>query len=239
MPSHLPAVTIVMPLLNEADALRQGAIEACAQQEPDEIILVDGGSDDGTVEIVSDLARAGAASGSVTPAIRMLRARRSRASQMNAGAAVARGDVLVFLHADTRLPPDGLALVRDVTAHGALWGRFDVRLSGGKSAFRVIEWLMNLRSMGSGIATGDQAMFVRKDVFRLVGGFRSIALMEDIELCRRLGWISRPERIAARVVTSSRRWEQHGIAGTVLRMWILRTLYWLGVSPQRLARWYR
>ena len=158
---------------------------------------------------------------------------------MNAGAAASRCDVLLFAHADTLLPENALVLVRDAIVRGAVWGRFDVRLSGTAAAFRIIERAMNWRSAVTGIATGDQTLFVRADVFRMLGGFASIALMEDIEFSSRLKWVSRPFRIRTPVVTSSRRWERRGVARTVLTMWLLRSLYAVGVSPKFLARLYR
>jgi hypothetical protein len=128
--------------------------------------------------------------------------------------------------------------VRAAIQAGHLWGRFDVRLDGARPAYRVIERCMNRRSALTGIATGDQAIFVRRDVFERLGGYAPIVLMEDIELSARLKRRQRPARVRAPVVTSARRWEQHGILRTVLRMWRLRLLYWLGMSPARLTRWY-
>lgn len=172
------------------------------------------------------------------PGMRVLEAARGRALQMNHGAAIAGADVLLFLHADTELPPHALDAVRRAIHAGALWGFFSVRIAGRHPLLRVVERLMNLRSRLTGIATGDQALFVRRDVFQMIGGYACIALMEDIELCARLKWFGRPARLAAAVVTSARRWEARGVLRTIVRMWCLRGLYALGVSPQRLARWY-
>lgn len=169
----------------------------------------------------------------------VLSSARGRARQMNAGARAADADILLFLHADTILPDGALDRVRDAVANGALWGRFDVRLSGRRRAFRVIEFFMNLRSACTGIVTGDQALFVRRDAFRWLNGFAPIELMEDVELSTRLKWLARPYRIRTPVSTSSRRWERDGVVATVLRMWLLRALYAFGVSPRRLARWYK
>ena len=156
---------------------------------------------------------------------------------MNAGAAAARGDVLVFLHADSLLPADA-----DVAIAGALgtscWGRFDVRLWGREWAFRMIETFMNLRSRLTGIATGDQAIFVERETFRSVGGFPDIALMEDIAISRRLRAIARPACLRQRVVTSTRRWRSQGVARTMVLMWRLRLAFALGADPRRLARLY-
>ena len=159
---------------------------------------------------------------------------------MNAGAGAASGRVLLFLHADTRLPPGWDRAVRDATGvQGREWGRFDVRLDGPHPMLRVVERAMNLRSRLSGIATGDQAIFVTRDAFRAAGGFPDIELMEDVALSRALRARSRPACLRERVVTSSRRWERGGIARTIVLMWRLRFEYALGADPGRLARMYR
>jgi rSAM/selenodomain-associated transferase 2 len=158
---------------------------------------------------------------------------------MNAGAAAAAGRVLLFLHADTELPPDADRLIlAGLAAPGRCWGRFDVRLSGGRPLLRVVERAMNLRSRLTGICTGDQAMFVRRDVFHAVGGFPPIALMEDIALSRKLKRHGPPLCLARPAVTSSRRWEEHGVLATVLAMWGLRLRYFFGADPARLAQSY-
>ncbi|WIM06144.1 MAG: TIGR04283 family arsenosugar biosynthesis glycosyltransferase [Candidatus Nitricoxidivorans perseverans] len=216
------SLSIVMPVLDEA----AGIADALAALAPlraagAEVIVVDGGSDDATV------ARA-------TPvADRVLTAPRGRASQMNAGAAVARGDVLLFLHADTRLPEDAAALIERALAAGSAWGRFDVAISGRSAWLPMVAAMMNLRSRLTGIATGDQAMFVSRDVFAAAGGFPDIPLMEDIALSRRLR--SRPACIAQRATTSGRRWERQGVWRTILLMWRLRLAYFFGADPKRLA----
>jgi len=220
-------VTLVMPTFNEA-AFVEDCLVSVVEDPDTEVLVVDGGSTDGTARVVAE-----------QPGVRLVPSARGRARQMNAGARAATGDVLLFLHADTELPADALAWVRVVIMAGAAWGRFDVRLSGHRRAFRVIERMMNWRTAATGIVTGDQALYVRRDVFHALGGFAPIELMEDIELSTRLKWFGRPARIRAPVVTSSRRWETHGIMRTVVRMWLLRLLYALGVPPRRLARWYK
>ncbi|MBI3574716.1 MAG: TIGR04283 family arsenosugar biosynthesis glycosyltransferase [Gammaproteobacteria bacterium] len=219
-------VGVILPVLNEAGIL-ETALIGVLEQAPDEIVVVDGGSQDATCDVVRN-----------HPRIRLLETERGRAAQMNAGAAEARSDILLFLHADTRLPPQALSHVRAAIRAGHLWGRFDVRLDSARPAYRIIERFMNLRSALTGIATGDQAIFVRRDVFRQLGGFAPIPLMEDVELSARLRRGRPPARLRAPVLVSVRRWERHGVARTVLRMWWLRLCYWLGVSPARLARWY-
>jgi len=224
--SHEPTVAVVMPVLNEAGTL-SAALEHLRQQAPDEIIIVDGGSNDTTCDIVRN-----------HPQIRLLNTARGRAAQMNAGGAAVDSDILLFLHADTRLPPDAIGSIRAAVRAGHLWGRFDVRLDNPKPIYRVIEWLMNQRSAITGVATGDQAIFVRRDIFRELGGYPAIALMEDIALSARLKRIMAPARLRTAVTTSARRWERYGVIRTVARMWWLRLCYWFGVSPARLARWY-
>lgn len=227
--SHELTVAVILPVLNEAGTLPT-LLEHLRQQMPDEIIVVDGGSTDTTRDIV--WARTDPLS------VRWLVSARGRASQMNTAAAAARADVLLFLHADTRLPLDALESVRAVIRAGNVWGRFDVRLDNPRFVYRVIERFMNWRSALTGIATGDQAIFVRRNVFDKLGGYPAIALMEDIALSARLKRIMAPVRLRAVVTTSARRWERHGVAHTVARMWWLRLCYWIGVSPARLARWY-
>jgi rSAM/selenodomain-associated transferase 2 len=158
---------------------------------------------------------------------------------MNAGAEVANGDVLVFLHADTFLPGTAMQdITHALTTTGKAWGRFAVRLSGRQALFRLIELMMNMRSCITGIATGDQAMFIKRGVFALSGCFDDIPLMEDIAMSKKLKIYSKPACLRTRVRTSSRRWEQYGILRTVCLMWILRLRYWLGTSPDTLARRY-
>lgn len=219
---------MVLPVLEEAAGIRPAlAALQPLRERGHEVLVVDGGSRDATVALARPLADA------------VLQAPPGRALQMNAGAAAARGEVLLFLHADTLLPRDAAARVLAALAPGgALWGRFDVRLSGAHPAFRVIERAMNLRSRLTGIATGDQALFVRREVFERVGGFPAIALMEDIALSGRLRRLGRPACLRPPVVTSSRRWERQGIARTVWLMWRLRLGYFLGADPAGLARRY-
>jgi rSAM/selenodomain-associated transferase 2 len=154
---------------------------------------------------------------------------------MNAGAAACPAEVLLFLHADTALPEQADALVRRATRDASAWGRFDVRIDSPSRALRLVEHMMNLRSRWTGIATGDQAMFVRRDLFDQVGGFPDLPLMEDIALSRLLKRHGRPACLRERVITSARRWERHGVWRTVLLMWRLRAAYFLGADPRQLA----
>lgn len=236
-PPKALSIAVVVPVLNEGQGFTSRLDYLVRRLRPEEIIIVDGGQDSGLAAAVDAMLGAWPDAADSPP--RLIQAAPGRARQMNAGAASAHADIVLFLHADTELPATALARVREAFERSALWGRFDVRLSGGHAALRVIERMMNWRSRISGTATGDQAIFVRRDVFKMLGGYTEIELMEDIELCDRLKWVGRPACLRDRVVTSSRRWEQRGILRTVLLMWMLRLLYRLGVSPKRLARWYK
>ena len=188
-------------------------------------IVVDGGSDDTTVTLATDHAE------------RVAIAAPGRASQMNAGAGEASGDVLLFLHADTLLPENADQMIDQALAQRP-WGRFDVRIAERGAWPVVVAWFMNRRSRLTGIATGDQAMFMRREVFQHLGGFAPIPLMEDIEISTRLKRLGRPACLRAHVVTSGRRWARHGPARTIWLMWRLRLAYFLGADPARLAARY-
>lgn len=222
-------ISVVVPALNEAG----GIAATLAPLRPlrargHEVLVVDGGSEDGTPERAAPLAD------------RVLRSAPGRARQQNAGARAARGGVLLFLHADTRLPEGAdRAVLEGLARSGRGWGRFDVRLSGRHPALRVVEGMISLRSRLGGVATGDQAIFVRRDWFEAAGGFPEIPLMEDVALSRALLRRGRPLCLREAVVTSSRRWETRGIVRTILLMWRLRLEFWLGADPKRLARRYR
>lgn len=237
-PSPVPALTVavILPVFNEAAHLDETLSALLELQHFDEIIVVDGGSTDTSVETVCKFMSSGEPDSQPVPIL--IQSPRGRASQMHAGAQAAEADVLLFLHADSALPPGAADDIRDVISEGHFWGRFDVHLSGRHFLFRVIERLMNWRSRLTGIATGDQAIFVRRDVYRKLGGYAPLVLMEDIEFSARLKWVGKPACLPYPVLASSRRWEKHGIVRTILLMWTLRFLYWLGVSPDRLARWY-
>jgi len=192
------------------------------------VILVDGGSDDLTTQVAARFSD-----------VRLLTSPRGRARQMNAGARASRGDVLLFLHADTWLPDGALGAVTAVLEDSrVVGGRFDVRFDSPRAAFRMIAFFMNLRSRMSGISTGDQAIFVRRHVFEAMGGYPDLPLMEDVELSRRLKRRGRLAALRWRVTTSSRKWEREGALRTMALMWALRLLYMAGVPPARLHRWY-
>jgi rSAM/selenodomain-associated transferase 2 len=194
------SLSIVIPALNEAAGI-EATLKALQplRARGVELVLADGGSGDTTVAVARPWVDT------------VVDAPRGRALQMNAGAARARADALMFLHADTRLPPSGDVLALQSLAEGACWGRFDVRIEGRPRMLRVVAALMNLRSRLSGIATGDQAIFVTRAAFERVGGFPAQPLMEDIEISRRLKRLGRPACLRARVCTSGRRWEQRGV----------------------------
>lgn len=222
-----PTLSIVVPVLNEAAGI-EATLRALAplRSRGAEVIVSDGGSRDATVALARPLAD------------RVLAAPAGRARQMNAGAAAARADVLLFLHADTQLPDGADHLVRRALV-AAAWGRFDVRISGRPFMLRVVAALMNLRSRWTGIATGDQAIFVTRVGFERVGGFPDQPLMEDVEISRRLRAIGRPACLSERVTTSGRRWETRGVWRTIFLMWRLRWRYWRGAPAHLLAEAYR
>jgi rSAM/selenodomain-associated transferase 2 len=213
-------LSVVVPVLDEAARIRD-ALQALAplRARGHEVILVDGGSSDGTAEVAAGLCD------------RVVNASRGRALQMNAGARAATGDMLLFLHADTRLPAGAEILVFSA----AIWGRFDVRIEGRHPLLKVVAWAMNLRSRLTGIATGDQAIFVRRAAFP---GFPEIALLEDVAFCAMMKRRARPACLRAKVLTSGRRWESRGVLRTIFLMWRLRLMYFFGARPDDLARIY-
>lgn len=223
-----PRLSIVLPALNEAAGIT-ATLQALAplRAAGHEVIVVDGGSSDGTAALAAPLAS------------RVVASERGRARQMNAGAAVATGELLLFLHADTRLPPGADAAITTALQRGARWGRFDVHIEGRSRWLPVVARLMNWRSRLTGIATGDQALFIETALFRELGGYAPLPLMEDIELCKRLRRVSRPACLQARVTTSGRRWDTRGAWPTIWLMWTLRWRYWRGTPAEELARAYR
>jgi len=221
-------LSIIIPVLDEAAAI----VPSLQALQPlrargHEVIVADGGSADGTAALATPLAD------------RVIAAPRGRAAQMNRGAALAGGEVLLFLHADTRLPGNAGRLVAEALARGGrCWGRFDVRIEGRSPLLALVGACMNLRSRLTGIATGDQAIFADRAAFERIGGFPEIALMEDIAFSRRARRLSAPACVRAAAITSGRRWDRHGVVRTVVLMWRLRLAYFLGARPDELARRY-
>lgn len=222
------SLAIVIPTLNESHGIATTLARLAPLRERGaEVIVVDGGSSDDTCAIAAPLAD------------RVITAAKGRASQMNAGAAVARHEVLLFLHADTQLPAGADSLVLQVLKNGRCrWGRFDVDIDGSPRILRILAAMMNWRSRLTGIATGDQAIFVTRSAFEAAGRFPEIPLMEDVALSSRLRSFSPPACIPVKAVTSGRRWEKHGVWRTIGLMWWLRLRYWLGMSPHKLAKEY-
>lgn len=220
-----PSISVVVPALDEAEEI--AATLESVGGEAEELVVVDGGSRDETVARAEERGA------------RVLRSEAGRARQMNSGARASNGEILLFLHADTRLPAGWGTRVRETICGGAVAGRFDVVLRGSHPLLRVVAVSMNLRSRLSRIYTGDQAIFVRRDVFERVGGYESIPLMEDIALSRRLKREGAIACLREKVSTSGRRWETRGAVRTIGLMYWLRFAYFVGVSPERLARMYR
>jgi len=226
-------LSIIIPVFNEAEELPGllGHLALLCGRDL-EVIVVEGGSEDGSQQVA------------IREGVQVICSELGRARQMNAGASAAKGDVLLFLHADTRLPPSAKQIVENAIQRGegaqrCVWGRFDAHIAGRPFMLRVVAVLMNWRSRVTGIATGDQAMFVTRRAFETVGGFPDQPLMEDIELSMRLLVLSRPVCLKDRVVTSGRRWEAHGVWRTIWLMWRLRWLYWRGVPASELAKSYQ
>jgi rSAM/selenodomain-associated transferase 2 len=221
-------LSVIIPCLNEAENIAE-TLQALAplRARGAEIVVVDGGSADNTTDIARPLAD------------QVISAPRGRAVQMNAGAAQARGDLLLFLHADCRLPAaaDGV-IVDGLNRARKTWGRFDVTLSGRHPLLRVVGAMMNLRSRATGVATGDQGIFVTRSLFEAAGRYPEIALMEDIALTKKLKSFGQPLALRHRIIASGRRWEKHGVLRTILLMWWLRFQYWLGADPNKLAERY-
>jgi rSAM/selenodomain-associated transferase 2 len=220
-------IAVVVPILNEAKSLPE-LLQMLETLKADEVMMVDGGSTDGSDQLL------------ISSRFKWIKSEPGRALQMNSGAGRCQSDVLLFLHADTEMPFDALTHLRDAMQNlNIVGGRFDVRLSGTRPAFRMIEWFINIRSRLTRISTGDQCQFVRRDIFELMNGFPNQPLMEDVEFSKRLKQRGRVACLRDKVTTSSRRWEQFGMIRTIVLMWKLRFLYWAGVSSERLARIYR
>lgn len=220
-------LSIIIPVLNEEASLsRLSSHLQSIRNQGHEVVIVDGGSRDNTLALAYELADF------------VIVSKAGRAIQMNNGAAIASGDVFVFLHADTFLPDNAAQLIC-VAMNDNHWGRFNVRLSSKRFVFRIIEHFINLRSCLTSIVTGDQAMFIERSLFETIGGFPEIALMEDVEISRRLKKTAQPVCIKEKATTSSRRWESKGVVATVLLMWKLRLYYFFGMSPDKLQRLYR
>lgn len=221
-------LSIIIPALNEsANIVATLAQLQRMRDKGAEVILVDGGS----VDVTKSLAR---------PLVDLvIDSQPGRALQMNAGAESATGEALLFLHADSLLPEGADQLIFEAlneSQHN--WGRFDVTISGKHVMFPVIAWFMNHRSRLTGIATGDQGIFVMRAVFEQIGGFPAQVLMEDIELCKRLKKSGKPVCLHEKIITSGRRWEKHGVWRTMTLMWWLRLRYFMGATPDEIHRAY-
>ena len=230
-------ISVIIPTLNEERTIMTTLAHTAALGF-DELIVVDGGSLDQTPVLVESYRRR-TQSPAQSP-VRLVTAPRGRARQMNEGAKASRGEILLFLHADTQLPGDAKTMIDTTLADQRLvGGRFDVRFDRPSAWGSIISRMMNWRSRLSGIATGDQALFVRRPIFEQMGGFADIPLMEDVNFSRRLKQKGATAALTATVTTSFRRWERHGPLRTLLLMWVLRFLYWIGVRPSYLVDWYK
>ena len=224
--SNLMRISVVIPVLNEEKTIAS-VLQALNCLDPDEILVVDGGSTDHTREVCESLG------------VSVISSERARGRQMNEGARRATGDILLFLHADTRLPRSAFADIRAALKDSrVVGGRFDVELDAAKPIFRIIGALISLRSRLTRVATGDQAIFVRREVFQRLGGYPDIPLLEDVCFSRALKRTGAVACLRSRVVTSARRWQMEGVWRTIFKMWALKALYLVGASPMRLKRYY-
>lgn len=234
----ISTISIIIPILNEADNLpRLFENIASLTPLPTQILLVDGGSADGSMGVAQALMDTVSNSKQSTISGQVIESTAGRATQMNAGAVLATGDILLFLHADTQLPKTAIYEIVQ-SASKAEWGRFDVRLDSDDPMLWLVSQMMNGRSRVTGIATGDQAIFVKKSLFEHIGGYPNQPLMEDIELCKRLKSIAKPLCLKHKVSTSPRRWQRHGTWRTIRLMWHLRFDYWRGVSAESIKQRY-
>ena len=220
-------ISIIIPVLNEEDSIKELLLQLQPyRKQGHEVIVADGGSDDKTISI------------STTLADKVIQSQPGRALQMNKGADNSGNEILWFLHADTIIPENAIEEIQNAL-NKSDWGRFNIKLSGSHILFRIVETMMNIRSCVFAIATGDQGIFVKRTIFKQVNEYSNIPLMEDVELCKKLKKVSKPVCLKETLITSSRRWEKNGISTTILLMWKLRFLYWLGVSPEYLAKQYK
>ena len=221
-----PQLSIIIPVVNEAGHLADRLQALQALRDLCQLLLVDGESNDDSAKIAKPLVD------------QVLFSPRGRARQMNLGASQTHAEILLFLHADTHLPKDAINQIIEAAAQGYHWGRFDVNFDSPQAIFKLIAFMMNWRSRLTGIATGDQALFMTRQAFNAVNGFPDIALMEDITICSSLKKLGKPCCLRSKVVTSARRWQEQGIIKTILLMWWLRLRYFLGANPSDLLLHY-
>lgn len=226
-------VSIIVPVLNEHPSTLDNLADLAHRGEVEEIIVVDASDQLETIDKLNTLQ-------AQFDRLRVIfTTPPGRARQMNQGVAHAKGRILWFIHADTRVPDGAATCIGDCISTSQPWGRFDVRFSNSSKRMQLVAFAMNLRSALTGVCTGDQAIFISRDLFQKLGGFPEIAIMEDVALTKQLRHQARAIRIRQQVTTSARRWESHGYLKTIVQMWLMRLLFWLGISPNTLVRLYR
>ncbi len=227
------SLSAIVPVRNENPAMLDNLAVLAQHKGMTEIIVVDVSDRYDTINKLDELQQC-------FEVLRVIKGEtQGRAHQMNQGVAQAKGSIVWFIHADTQVPDGAPTQILDTVSPTQPWGRFDVQFSNSSNLMKLVAFAMNLRSAVSGICTGDQAIFISRDLFRNLGGFPEIPIMEDVALTQRLKRHSRALRIRQPVTTSARRWETHGYIKTILQMWLIRFLYWVGVSPHALSRMYQ
>lgn len=226
------SLSVVMPVLNEMSGLAS-IVASLKSIAAEQVVIVDGGSDDGSYEWLLEHWQG------EDPKHILLQGAQCRAAQMNQGAKACKGDVMLFLHADTILPVSARQEINTARSQRRLWGRFNIRFTPPSFAMSVIAFFMNLRSRLSGVATGDQAIFIEAELFKQIDGYQNIPLMEDVEICKRLKQYCQPYCSKQKVVSSARRWQKNGLISTVLLMWKIRLAFFFGASAESLSRSYR
>lgn len=221
----LPTISVVIPILNEARILEKTLDQLQSELGDHELIIVDGGSTDSSVRIAEKYGK-------------VVLSACGRAKQLNTGAAAATGDILIFLHADIWLEPGAFAAVATALASGYVGGGFRQKIDGKRVLYRLIEIAGNIRGRYLNVFYGDSGIFLARTDFEKIGGFPDVPILEEMEFSKRLRQLGKPTLLTPCIHISARRWEASGIVRTTLNNWLITALYFLGASPEKLARLY-